>query len=69
MFRQGSGVFVRAQTQRSAELRPHLETAFERDEVTVDFAGFSGETLHGALAEVLDRVRAGTLAPKASRSG
>ncbi|MFG2043365.1 GntR family transcriptional regulator [Dactylosporangium sp. NPDC048998] len=62
--RQGSGVFVRAQTQRPVELRPHLEAAFEREEVTIDFAGFSGETLQGALAEVLDRVRAGQLAPK-----
>ncbi|MEU7872808.1 winged helix-turn-helix domain-containing protein [Dactylosporangium sp. NPDC049140] len=62
--RQGSGVFVRAQTQRPVELRPHLEAAFEREEVTIDFAGFLGETLQGALAEVLDRVRAGQLAPK-----
>ncbi|MER7278842.1 winged helix-turn-helix domain-containing protein [Dactylosporangium sp. NPDC000244] len=62
--RQGSGVFVRAQTQRPVELRPHLEAAFEREEVTIDFAGFIGETLQGALAEVLDQVRAGQLAPK-----
>jgi DNA-binding transcriptional regulator YhcF (GntR family) len=62
--RQGSGVFVRAQTRRPVELRPHLEAAFGRDEVTVDFAGFLGETLHGALTEILDRVRAGQIAPK-----
>src|SRR4051795_11511880 len=48
--RQGSGVFVRAQTQRPVELRPHIETAFEQAHVSIDFAGFSGETLRDALA-------------------
>jgi len=62
--RQGSGVFVRAQTQRAVELRPHIEAAFERPHVTVDFAGFSGETLRDALAETLDKVRVGRLAPE-----
>ncbi|MFG3557423.1 GntR family transcriptional regulator [Micromonospora sp. NPDC047557] len=62
--RQGSGAFVRAQTQRAVELRPHIEAAFERSHVTVDFAGFSGETLRDALAEVLDKVRVGRLAPE-----
>jgi len=45
-------------------LRPHIEAAFERPHVTIDFAGFSGETLRDALAEVLDKVRAGRLAPE-----
>jgi DNA-binding transcriptional regulator YhcF (GntR family) len=62
--RQGSGVFVRAQTQRAVELRPHIEAAFDRPHVTIDFAGFSGETLRDALTEVLDKVRAGRLAPE-----
>ncbi len=62
--RQGSGVFVRAQTQRAVELRPHIEAAFERTHVTIDFAGFSGETLRDAIAEALDKVRAGRLAPE-----
>lgn len=62
--RQGSGAFVRAQTQRPLELRPHIETAFQQPHVSIDFAGFSGETLRDALAEVLDRVRAGRLSPE-----
>ena len=62
--RQGSGAFVRAQTQRAVELRPHIETAFDRAHVSIDFAGFSGETLRDAMAEVLDKVRAGRLAPE-----
>ena len=62
--RQGSGAFVRAQTQRPVGLRPHVESAFERAQVTVDFAGFTGETLHGALQEPLDKIRAGRLTPE-----
>lgn len=62
--RQGSGAFVRAQTQRAVELRPHIEATFERSHVSIDFAGFSGETLRDALAEALDKVRAGRLAPE-----
>ena len=62
--RQGSGAFVRAQTERPVGLRPHIEEAFAQQSVTVDFAGFSGETLHGALTESLDKIRAGRLAPE-----
>jgi DNA-binding transcriptional regulator YhcF (GntR family) len=62
--RQGSGAFVRAQTERPVGLRPHVEQAFARPHVSLDFAGFSGETLHGALTEPLDKIRAGRLAPE-----
>jgi DNA-binding transcriptional regulator YhcF (GntR family) len=62
--RQGSGVFVRERTERPVGLRPHLERAFEEPRVSVDFAGFSGETLHGAIAEPLDKVRVGRLRPE-----
>lgn len=62
--RQGSGSYVRAQTERPVGLRPHVESAFERAHVSIDFSGFSGETLHNTLIEVLDKVRAGRLTPE-----
>ena len=65
--RQGSGVFVRERTERPVGLRPHLERAFEEAKVSIDFAGFSGETLHGALSEPIDKVRAGRLRPQSLR--
>lgn len=66
--RQGRGSFVRQRTERSVGLRPHVEEAFETGgEVAIDFAGFSGETLHGVIAEPLDKIRAGRLTPSALR--
>jgi DNA-binding transcriptional regulator YhcF (GntR family) len=62
--RQGSGTFVRAQTERPVGLRPHVEAAFGEPHVSIDFAGFSGETLRNTLSEVLDKVRAGRLTPE-----
>ncbi|MGW6624050.1 GntR family transcriptional regulator [Nocardia sp. NPDC055002] len=62
--RQGSGVFVRERTERPVGLRPHLERAFEEPNVAIDFAGFSGETLNGAIAEPLDKIRHGRLRPE-----
>ncbi|AWS42100.1 GntR family transcriptional regulator [Streptosporangium sp. 'caverna'] len=61
--RQGSGVFVRERTELPVELRPHLERAFDDTSVSIDFAGFSGETLAGILQEPLDKVRIGRLTP------
>lgn len=65
--RAGSGVFARERTERPVGLRPYVEQAFREDQVTLDFAGFSGETLHGALTEPLDRLREGGQAPSALR--
>jgi DNA-binding transcriptional regulator YhcF (GntR family) len=62
--RQGSGVFVRERTARPVGLRPVMERAFQRPEVTVDFFGFTAETLLGALNEPLDKIRAGAAAPE-----
>ena len=53
--RQGSGVFVRSRTVRPVGSRPHVEQAFASGRVTLDFAGLSGETLHGVLQEPLTR--------------
>jgi len=53
--------------ERPVGLRPHIERAFEEDAVTIDFAGFSGETLAGALSEPLDKVRSGELTPASIR--
>jgi hypothetical protein len=50
--------------RRPERCREHqVVFAFERSRVTIDFAGFSGETLHGALQEPLDKIRAGRLTP------
>ncbi|KFK91564.1 GntR family transcriptional regulator [Streptomyces sp. JS01] len=65
--RKGSGVFVRHRTERPAGLRPYVEQAFASRSVTIDFAGFSSETLHGALQEPLDKIRTGRLAPTSIR--
>jgi len=62
--RQGSGVFVRERTTRAVALRPHVEMAFEQPKVSIDFAGFSGETLHGVMQEPLDKIRIGQLRPE-----
>lgn len=65
--RQGSGVSVRMKPQRAVSLRPQIEAAFEQPHVTIDFAGFSGETLKNAIIEILDKVRAGILTPESVR--
>jgi hypothetical protein len=62
--RQGSGAFVRAKTQRAVELRPHIEEAFKAPHVSLDFAGFSGETLAAAISEALDKIRVGEFVPE-----
>lgn len=62
--RKGSGVYARERPSRPVGLRPHIEQAFESKQVTIDFIGFSGETLHGAIAEPLDRIREGQLRPE-----
>ncbi|GAA4910177.1 GntR family transcriptional regulator [Streptomyces coeruleoprunus] len=65
--RKGSGVYVRNRTERPAGLRAYLEQAFAADNVTIDFAGFSSETLHSALQEPIDKIRVGRLSPSSIR--
>ena len=62
--RQGAGTFIRETSTKPAGLRPHIEAAFEAESVSIDFIGFSGETLHGAITECLDKVRNGRYRPK-----
>jgi hypothetical protein len=45
-------------------IRPYVEAAFDRDHVSIDFFGFSGETLHGVIQEPLDKIRTGQLKPR-----
>jgi hypothetical protein len=47
----------------SVGIRPFVEQAFAREHVTIDFAGFSGETLHGVIQEPLDKIRIGRIRP------
>lgn len=61
---QGRLPRVRVKTHRSVELRPHVEALFKDDHVSIDFAGFSGETLKGVVLEPLDRIRMGELTPQ-----
>jgi hypothetical protein len=49
----------------SVSMRPFIEQAFTHEQVTIDFAGFSGETFHGAIQEPLDSIRIGHLKPNA----
>ncbi|MGH3709735.1 MAG: GntR family transcriptional regulator [Pseudonocardiaceae bacterium] len=59
--RQGKGSFVRRRTDRAVGLRPHLAGVFTTGRVAIDFAGFTAETLYGAIQEPLDKIRAGQL--------
>jgi hypothetical protein len=47
----------------SVGIRPFVEQAFAREHVSIDFAGFSGETLHGVIQEPLDKIRIGRICP------
>jgi hypothetical protein len=47
----------------SVGIRPFVEQAFAAEHVTIDFAGFSSETLHGVIQEPLDKIRIGRLHP------
>ena len=47
----------------SVGIRPFIEQALAREHVSIDFAGFSGETLHGVMQEPLDKIRIGRIRP------
>ena len=48
----------------STGLRPYIEQAFTAEHVIIDFAGFSGETLHGVVQEPPDKIRTGEIKPE-----
>jgi hypothetical protein len=49
----------------STSLRAYIERTFTAEHVIIDFAGFSGETLHGVIQEPLDKIRAARSSPSA----
>jgi DNA-binding transcriptional regulator YhcF (GntR family) len=60
--RQGSGAFVRSRPSQYLDLRAILRGAFDRQHVSIDYAGFRGETLSNVLPDALDVVREGRVA-------
>src|ERR1700761_9169665 len=60
----GSGPVTAASVVLSTGLRPDVEQAVTREHVSIDFVGFSGETLHGVVQEPLDRIRTGEIKPE-----
>jgi hypothetical protein len=56
-------VMTPASVVLSTGLRPYIEQAFTAEHVAIDFAGFSGETLHGVVQEPLDMIRTGQIKP------
>ena len=56
-------VMTPASVVLSTGLRPYIEQAFTAEHVVIDFAGFSGETLHGVIQEPLDMIRTGQIKP------
>lgn len=63
--RVGSGVFVRERpADRPVGLDAHIDKAFRQPDVSIDFAGYSGETLRSALNEPLGKIRDGRITPQ-----
>jgi len=58
--RQGSGAFVRSRQGTPLDLEGLLRTAFDRPHVSIDYAGFRGETLANTLVPSLREIGAGT---------
>ena len=59
-----AAVMTPASVILSTGLRPYIEQAFTAEHVAIDFAGFSGETLHGVVQEPLDKIRTGEIKPE-----
>lgn len=61
---QGSGVFVADRTPKPVDVRPHIEEALAQGWLSIDFVGFTAETLYGALSEPLDQIRSRRWSPR-----
>ncbi len=59
-----AAVMTPAPVVLSTGMRPYIEQAFTAEHVAIDFAGFSGETLHGVIQEPLDKIRTGEIKPE-----
>lgn len=65
--RQGAGAFVRQRQGSPNNLVDILRTAFDRPHVTIDYAGFNGETLSKTLLPSLEDLAAGRLIAESFR--
>lgn len=65
--RQGSGSYVRTRQGHRLDLEGLLRSAFDRPDVTIDYAGFRGETLANTLPPSLRDIAAGRLAARSLR--
>lgn len=65
--RQGAGAFVRQRQGHPIRLVDILRTAFDRPHVTIDYAGFNGETLSNTLPPSLADLAAGRLSADSFR--
>lgn len=64
---QGSGIYIAGSVVESVGMRSHVERIFDESAgkaITIDFAGISSETLYGALAEPLAKIRSGRYSPQ-----
>lgn len=55
--RQGSGSFVRSRLSTTPDVAEFLKGAYDRPHVTIDYAGWRGETLSNIFPRTLDGLR------------
>lgn len=55
--RQGSGSFVRSRLSTTPDVAEFLQGAYDRPHVTMDYAGWRGETLSNTFPQTLDVLR------------
>lgn len=65
--RQGSGSYVRTRQGKQLDLEALLRSAFDRPDVTIDYAGFRAETLSHTLPASLHDIAAGRITARSLR--